>query len=69
VVASRRLGKLARRVLWKRRVRAALEKRLRRIVEGVDLIFVLRPAIVMTEFEQIDSSVEDLLRRVGAMST
>lgn len=69
MVASRRLGKLARRVLWKRRVRAALEKRLRRIVEGVDLIFVLRPAIVMTEFEQIDSSVEDLLRRVGAMST
>jgi ribonuclease P protein component len=62
------LGKLARRVLWKRRVRAALEKRLGKIAAGLDLIFVLRPAILMAEFEQIDSSVEDLLKRMGAMS-
>ncbi|GMV37309.1 MAG: hypothetical protein AMXMBFR61_18170 [Fimbriimonadales bacterium] len=59
---------MARRVLWKRRVRAALEKRLSKIAAGVDLIFVLRPAILVTDFEQIDSGVEDLLRRMGALS-
>lgn len=49
-------------------MRAALEKRLGKIAAGLDLIFVLRPAILMAEFEQIDSSVEDLLKRMGAMS-
>ena len=68
VVAGKRIGSQAKRSVWKRRVRASIGNRLAELPEGVDLIFVLRPAILQADFTRIDAAVGELLRMAGVLA-
>jgi len=64
-VAGKKVGGIAKRNLFKRRTRAVVEERHRYWQRGIDVIFVLRPAIATAEFGEIEFAVEDLARRAG----
>jgi ribonuclease P protein component len=67
-VAGKRLGTIAGRNRWKRRVRAAVGARLGEISNGVDLVFVLRPGILRADSAGILAAVDNLLRMAGVLT-
>jgi ribonuclease P protein component len=67
VVAGKKIGTLAKRSVWKRRVREAIRLRWATLPPGVDLIFVLRPAILQADYRRIDAAVGELLRGAGVL--
>ncbi|MBK9710037.1 MAG: ribonuclease P protein component [Kouleothrix sp.] len=65
-VVGKRVGKAVERNRARRRVREAVRLIYDRITPGWDLVFIVRSTTVVTiEFPQIQSTVEQLLRRAG----
>ena len=57
------VGKATTRNRVKRLLREAMRRRMDRLQSGWDVVVIARSPIVGTEFKQIDSAVESLLRR------
>jgi ribonuclease P protein component len=65
-VVSKRIGAAVERNRAKRRVREAIRLVYHQIMPHWDLVFVIRSStITMVPFEQIQHTVEQLLRRAG----
>jgi ribonuclease P protein component len=65
-VVGKRVGKAVERNRARRRVREAVRLIYDRIMPGWDLVFVARsPALATIEFQQVQTTVEQLLRRAG----
>jgi ribonuclease P protein component len=65
---SRRVGKAVVRNRVRRRVREAVRLRLTDIAAGYDAVFVARPAAAQADYQQIQQSVEKLVRLAGLSS-
>ena len=57
------VGKATTRNRVKRQLRETIRRRMDRLQSGWDVVVIARSPIVGTEFKQIDSAVESLLRR------
>ncbi|HET9221433.1 MAG TPA: ribonuclease P protein component [Roseiflexaceae bacterium] len=65
-VVGKRVGKAVDRNRARRRVREAVRLAYERIGSGWDLVFILRsPELATVEFVQLQTLVEQLLRRAG----
>jgi len=63
-VVGKRIGKAVQRNRARRRVREAVRLAFHSIVQGVDLIFVIRtPDVAKVTFSHLQHVIEDLLRR------
>ncbi|HZU07366.1 MAG TPA: ribonuclease P protein component [Chloroflexota bacterium] len=63
VIVGRQVGKAVVRNRVKRRIREAVRLRYPALVEGMDLVWIARPASATADYAQIAAAVEQLLRR------
>jgi ribonuclease P protein component len=68
VVASRKLGVIARRNRQKRRIRAICRALLHSIKPGYDLVWVARPALIEINAERLARQMRTLLKQGSVLS-
>jgi len=64
-VVGKKLGSAVIRNRARRRVREAVRRHFAQIRPGVDLVWVVRPAVVTASFHAIEEAVVSLARRAG----
>lgn len=64
---SRRVGKAVVRNRARRRLSEAVRSMWDRVAPGWDMVWVARPAIVQTEFTELQTACGRLLRRAGVL--
>lgn len=67
IIASRSIGKAARRNLAKRRLREAIRPMLDQIKPGWDLILIARKPILKAEFRTLVAALTGLLRKASLL--
>ncbi|MBI3943458.1 MAG: ribonuclease P protein component [Chloroflexi bacterium] len=69
IVTNKRTGSAVVRNRVKRLIRHALRRRLDTIVPGYDLVIIARGPVAKASWDQVDSAVEQLLKRAGLLKT
>ncbi len=68
VIATRSVGKAVQRNRAKRRLRAALQPWLPRLVPGMDLVLLARKPVLEAPFADIETALHTLLHRANLLN-